>query len=225
MDLPVAGVDDVPAEARAVVLNVTSTEATTANGYVTVAPTGNLNTGTSNLNLQPGFNVPNLVIVKVGAGGKVTLYTNVGSVDLIVDVVGYYGPSGGDLFFPLNPGRILDTRSNATNTLTPKLSPLGTGVNGTADLPVAGAGGAGGAPANARAAILNVTSTQATSNGGFTTVWPSGSEQPPTSSLNYRVGVNVPNAVQVKLGELGRVGVFNGAGTVHLIADVNGYFR
>jgi hypothetical protein len=222
MDLPVAGVGDVPAEARAVVLNVTSTEATTANGYVTVAPTGNLNTGTSNLNLQPGFNVPNLVIVKVGTGGKVTLYTNVGSVDLIVDVVGYYGPSGGDLFFPLNPGRILDTRSSVTNTLTPKLSPLGSGANATADLPVAGAGDV---PPNARAAILNVTSTQATSNGGFTTVWPSGSGQPLTSSLNYRVGVNVPNAVQVKLGEAGKVGVFNGAGTVQLIADVNGYFR
>jgi Tol biopolymer transport system component len=222
MDLPVAGVADVPPEARAVVLNVTSTEATTANGYVTVAPAGGLNTGTSNLNLQPGFNVPNLVIVKVGTGGKVTLYTNVGSVDLIVDVVGYYGPFGGDLFFPLNPGRILDTRSSASNTLLPKLSPLGGGASSTADLPVAGKSGV---PLNARAAIMNVTSTQATSNGGYTTVWPSGFERPLASSLNYRVGVNVPNAVQVKLGNEGRVSVFNGAGTVHLIADVNGYFR
>jgi Tol biopolymer transport system component len=222
MDLPVAGIGDVPPEARAVVLNVTSTEATTANGYVTVAPAGNLNTGTSNLNVQPGFNVPNLVVVKVGTGGKVTLYTNVGSVDLIVDVVGYYGPFGGDLFFPLVPSRILDTRSSPTNTLTPKLSPLGSGASGTADLPVAGRGGV---PLNARATVMNVTSTQATSNGGYTTVWPTGADQPLASSLNYRVGVNVPNAVQVKLGTDGMVGVFNGAGTVQLIADVNGYFR
>ena len=109
MDLPVAGVGDVPADARSVVLNITSTQASTANGYVTVGPTGNLNTGTSNLNLQPGYNVPNLAIVKVGAGGKVSLFTNVGTVHLIVDVVGYYGPFGDDLFFPLNPSRVLDS--------------------------------------------------------------------------------------------------------------------
>ncbi len=227
MDLPVAGVGDVPADARSVVLNITSTQASTANGYVTVGPTGNLNIGTSNLNLQPGYNVPNLAVVKVGAGGKVSLYTNTGSVHLIVDVVGYYGPFGDDLFFPLSPGRILDTRDIATNSLVPELSPLGPGA--TADLPVAGNGPV---PANARAVVMNVTSTQATSNGGYTTVWPTGTLQPLASSLNYRVGVNVPNLVQVKLGDdsvsvanAGKVSLYNGAGSVQLIADVGGYFR
>ena len=79
---------------------------------------------------------------------------------------------------------------------------------------------------------MNVTSTQATSNGGYTTVWPTGTERPLASSLNYRVGVNVPNLVQVKLGDdtnafadVGKVGFYNGFGTVQLIADVTGYFR
>jgi hypothetical protein len=228
MDLQVAGVGDVPAEARAVVLNVTSTGASTSNGYVTVGPKGSLNTQTSNLNLQPGFSVPNLVIVKVGVGGNVTLFTNTGSVHLIVDVVGYYDPFGGGLFYPVDPGRILDTRSSATNTLAPQLSPLT--LNSSGNLPVAGAVSVPAnelsVPPNAAAVVLNVTSTQPTSNNGFTTVWPAGPDRPFVSSLNYRVGVNVPNAVQVKLGELGRVGLFNGgAGTVQLIADVNGYFR
>ncbi len=156
---------------RSVVLNITSTEASTANGYVTVGPTGNLNTGTSNLNLQPGYNVPNLAIVKVGTGGKVSLYTNVGSVHLIVDVVGYYGPFGDDLFFPLKPARILDSRSSGSNTLVPKLSPMGSGA--ATDLPVAGSGQV---PLNADAVVMNVTSTQASSNGGFTTVWPTGTD-------------------------------------------------
>ena len=221
MDLPVAGVGDVPVDARAVVLNVTSTGASTANGYVTVGPKDSLNTATSNLNLQPGFNVPNLVIVKTGTDGNVTLYTNTGRVDLIVDVVGYYSPFGGGLFYPVDPGSDPRHPFIVSNNLVPKLSPLT--LNSSGDLPVAGAASV---PANATAAVLNVTSTQPTSNNGFTTVWPAGTERPFVSSLNYRVGANVPNAVQVKLGAAGRVGLFSGGGgSVHLIADVNGYFR
>ena len=45
------------------------------------------------------------------------------------------------------------------------------------------------------------------------------------SSLNYRVGISVPNLVQLKLGDGGMVRLFNGAGTVQLLADVDGYFR
>jgi hypothetical protein len=80
-------------------------------------------------------------------------------------------------------------------------------------------------PTNAAAVVMNVTSTQATSNGGYTTVWPAGTAQPLVSSLNYRPGVNVPNLVQLKLGDEGKVSLYNGAGAVHLIADVDGYFR
>ena len=107
-DLTVTG-GAVPANAKAVVLNVTSTEASSAAGYVSVGPKGGLSTSTSSLNLQPGATVPNLVTVKVGTGGKVSLYTNLGSVHLIVDVFGYYATDVGDAFFGLQPNRILDT--------------------------------------------------------------------------------------------------------------------
>ena len=61
----------------------------------------------SNLNVVPGVNTPNLVAVKVGAGGQVCLYTQSGG-HLIADISGYF-PAVGD-FLSLSPERLLDTR-------------------------------------------------------------------------------------------------------------------
>ena len=56
-------------------------------------PVGRLTPPTaSNLNFGPGQTVPNLVIVKVGTNGNVKIYNAVGSVHVIFDVAGWYGP-------------------------------------------------------------------------------------------------------------------------------------
>ena len=172
-------------------MNVTSTEATTAAGYVTVGPKGALDTGTSSLNLQPGATVPNLVTVKVGTGGQVSLYTNVGAVHLIVDVFGYYAPDDGDAFTGIQPNRILDTRDpNNIPAGWPQQQPF---VGGTAfgqmDLPVAGVGDV---PGDARSVVLNITSTQASTANGYVTVGPTGNLNTGTSNLNLQPGYNVP---------------------------------
>jgi hypothetical protein len=44
----------------------------------------------SNLNFVPGAVVPNLAVLKVGTGGKVSIYNSAGSTAVIVDVVGWY---------------------------------------------------------------------------------------------------------------------------------------
>ena len=44
---------------------------------------------TSNLNLRAGQIKPNLVLVPVGADGAIRLFNESGSVDLVVDIVGY----------------------------------------------------------------------------------------------------------------------------------------
>ena len=59
------------------VLNVTVTEPRPAS-YLTAWPTGDPRPLASNLNYVAGQTVPNLVIVKVGAGGKVSLYNAAG---------------------------------------------------------------------------------------------------------------------------------------------------
>jgi hypothetical protein len=45
----------------------------------------------SDLNYVAGQTVPNLVVVKVGTSGAVDIFNGVGSTDLVVDVVGWYG--------------------------------------------------------------------------------------------------------------------------------------
>ncbi|WP_441250648.1 N-acetylmuramoyl-L-alanine amidase [Kitasatospora sp. McL0602] len=80
--LPTSGV-------KAVVLNVTAV-APTAGGFVTVYPDGTSLPTASNLNFTAGQVIPNLVVVPVGANGKVDLYNKFGAVDLVADITGYY---------------------------------------------------------------------------------------------------------------------------------------
>jgi SpoIID/LytB domain protein len=88
--LTVAGAGGVPATGvRAVVLNVTATGAT-GPGFVTVYPCDGGLPLASNLNVTVGFDVANLVTVPVDGSGSVCLYVN-RTVDLVVDVSGWYG--------------------------------------------------------------------------------------------------------------------------------------
>jgi DNA-binding beta-propeller fold protein YncE len=63
-----------------------------ASTYVTVfpGPTSPNHPGVSDINAGVGDTATNLVVVGVGSDGTINLYNNVGSVNLIVDVLGYY---------------------------------------------------------------------------------------------------------------------------------------
>ena len=74
--------------ATAVVLNMT-VAATTAGSFLTVWPGGKMPTA-SDLNWSAGTTIPNLVVVEVNSG-KISLYNNAGSVQVICDVEGWYG--------------------------------------------------------------------------------------------------------------------------------------
>jgi hypothetical protein len=86
-ELQVTGRGLVPADASAVVLNVTVTNPVAA-GYLTVFPCGTAVPNSSNLNFERGMTIPNAVIAKVGAGGRVCLLSNV-ATDVVVDVNGF----------------------------------------------------------------------------------------------------------------------------------------
>jgi hypothetical protein len=89
--LQVTGRGGVPATGvSAVVLNVTVTN-TQAPGYVTAYPSGTTKPLASNLNFLANTTIPNLVVVKVGANGRVNLYNgSTSTIDLIADIAGYY---------------------------------------------------------------------------------------------------------------------------------------
>lgn len=108
------------------------------------------------------------------------------------------------------PDRILDTRIGLGAA-----GPIGPGRVVT--LPVKAASAAG-----ASSVVLNVTATEA-SAAGWVRVWPCGSAEPATSSLNYVPGQIAANAVAVKLGSGGAVCLSTYA-PVQLVADVSGWF-
>ena len=227
VELQVTGAGGVPGGAvGAVVLNVTVTQPTWE-GFVTVYPTGSARPTVSNLNFAAGRTVPNLVTVKVGEDGKVSLFNGQfepgKTVHIIADVAGYYlsgEATEAGTYTPLVPARILDTRNAVgVSTTTPVLG------QGSVELQVTGAGGVPGGAVGA--VVLNVTVTQPTWEG-FVTVYPTGSARPTVSNLNFAAGRTVPNLVTVKVGEGGRVSLFNGqfepGKTAHVIADVAGYY-
>src|SRR5216683_2873537 len=85
----VAGHGGVPsAGATAVIINVTVANPTAASDLV-VSPSGVAST-TSDLNWVAGQTVPNLVVVKLSALGKIDITNAFGTTNVIVDVVGYY---------------------------------------------------------------------------------------------------------------------------------------
>ena len=204
-----------PSGVTAVALNATVTESTAAS-YLTVYPSDAAQPTSSNLNFGPGQTVPNLVIVGVGADGKVNVYNALGQVHVIFDVVGWYGGLGtdGTLFRSLSPSRIMDTRTGLG-------WPGKVGHNGTATVNVVNIGGV---PASAKAVVVNTTVTEPTA-ASYLTVWPSGATRPTASNLNFGAGQTVPNLVMVKVGPDGNVNVYNAVGQVHVIFDVVGYFE
>jgi hypothetical protein len=89
LNLTVAGRGGVPADATAVVLNVTAVEPT-APTFLTLWPTTAARPLASNLNPTPGQPpTPNLVTVGVG-GGSVSIFNFAGDVHVFADVTGYY---------------------------------------------------------------------------------------------------------------------------------------
>ena len=214
----------VPADATAVVLNVTVT-GVTASTDVRAYPAGAPVPTASNLNATTGQTVPNLVTVAIGSNGGVTLRNSGGSVHLIADIAGYYVPSAaGNGFAALDPGRILDTRSGvgATQAKVGDKEFIDLQVTGT--LPTAD-NRTTTVPGDAKAVVLNVTATAATTATDVRVYpTPTDGSLPTVSNLNLRAGLTTPNLVTVAVGEGGNVRLRNAAGSVHLIADIAGYY-
>jgi hypothetical protein len=72
-----------------VTLNVSARNPTTG-GYITVWPSGSARPTASNLNPKAGSDCSNAVMVKVGPDGKVMLFNYAGTVDVVVDVLGWF---------------------------------------------------------------------------------------------------------------------------------------
>jgi hypothetical protein len=214
LSVPIRGRAGVPANASAVMLNVTAVNPA-GGGFLTVYPCNEGRPVASNVNYGPGQVVPNAVLAKIGTAGDVCVYTLAES-DILIDVSGFV-PNGGTPA-TIAPLRALDTRPGSTTA-----DGLGAGIGRRPAGSTTGVAIAGrlGVPSNAAAVMLNVTAVSP-SAGGFITVFPCGADQPLASSLNYAPGQVVPNAVLSRIGAGGQVCVFTLAET-DVIIDVAGF--
>jgi hypothetical protein len=215
--LKVAGTDHVPANAEAVVINLTATESA-AQGFVTAWPTGSKRPLASNLNpSRPGDTVPNMAIVAVGKAGQISLFSSK-RAELIVDITGYITgkdaeASRSGLFVPVQPYRWFDTRT--TEGPTGKVAP-----QHKLDVSIARRGQL---PSEVSAVALNVTATDSL-NRGYVTVWPNDLSRPVASTLNLSRPLDTrPNASYLPLGSRDALSYYSQGGT-DLITDVFGYF-
>ena len=221
INVQVTGQGGVPAaHVEAVVLNLTVTNPT-ASSYLTAFPTGSAQPLASNINFVAGQTIPNRVLVKLGTGGKISIYNAFGNVDVLADVGGWFtdgtdATAIGAVFTGLTPSRIVDTRNGTGGFSSP------VGPNSSIAVMVAGQGGV--PPTGTTAAVLNVTVTNPTAPS-YLTVWPDGTTRPLASDLNFVGGLTIANLVIVKLGSNGKVDIYNAAGSTDVIVDVVGWYQ
>ena len=96
---------------KAVVLNVTVT-GPTAGSHLRIFPTGTPLPDASSINFDSGQTIANMAMVKVGTDGKIDVFNNSGQVDVLADIVGYFGDGTtvGHHYTPLAPERVVDSR-------------------------------------------------------------------------------------------------------------------
>ncbi len=250
----VTGQGGVPAGATAVVFNLTAISPS-ASGFLTAFPTGSSRPNASNVNFVRGDVVANLVKVKVGTDGKVSLFNNSGTTNVAADVVGYYSKASGSAtpsesaapsasasgsaapsasasaaptsaapttapttaesrYSAIVPVRILDTRDGNGGSNRP----IGPGESRVLQVT-----GRAGVPADATAVVVNLTAITPTASG-FLTAFPTGTTRPVASNINFRNGQVIANLAIVRIGDGGKISIYNNSGDTNAAGDVVGYF-
>ena len=190
------------AQGSTAILNVTGVGATVPT-FLTVWP-GGPKPPTSNVNLIDALATANLVLTEVGADGAVAIANHVGTVDVVVDLLGTFTPAG---LRAVAPTRLLDTRT--------------TGARASAtSVPSVSASAIAGATGDMAAGVLvaNLAGVDATSRA-FVTAWSGAGTRPSTSNLNLPVGGALANLVVVPVAADAGVRLYVSAGQADLVLD------
>jgi len=178
-------------------------------GYVTVWPAGQSQPLVSTLNDGTGTVVANAAIVVAGSGGDIDVFAS-NNTDIVIDVNGYFAPSGGSnalQLYPVAPCRVLDTR-NGNGAFSGELT---VGVAGSPCAPAS----------TAQAYVFNATVVPS-GPLGYLTLWPDCLDQPGVSTLNAVDGTVTSNLAIVPNSD-GSTDAYASSLT-HLVLDLFGYF-
>jgi IPT/TIG domain/PQQ-like domain len=240
----VAGAGGIPGggTAEAAVLNITGV-AGSVGTYLSVFPTSANGACAydrghappfSTLNLGSGAVQANRVMVALGPatpGGpntSVCVYNAAGTTNVILDANGWFGDgaaAAGDQYQAIGPSRICDTRAGSGVPCSGQtLGALGVDL-----VVVAGVGGVPSGSPLVQAVIANLTAVTPTQGTYLTLYAASVSGTPHVSDLNVNAGQVLPNLAVVQLdttdSHVGDVKVFNAAGSVNVVIDIEGWFQ
>ena len=178
-------------------------------GYLTVWPAGLPQPDVSTLNNSTATIVANATITAAAPNGDVAVYAS-NSTDLLIDINGYFAPSGagGYSLYTSAPCRAYDSRGNNGQPF------LGNRSLDILDSPCP-------PPVNAAGYVFNAT-VLPTGYLSYLTLWPNGESQPMASTLNALDGAVTSNmAIVPNLN--GSINAY-AAGPTQLILDISGYF-
>jgi len=211
----VAGVNGLPANAVAVTGNLTVVGQAAA-GYLSLTTVPVASPGTSTLNFPSRDIRANGVHAALAANGTLSITAST-ATNVVFDVTGYFVDGSGASFYPIDPARLIDTRTG-----------LGLGGRFLSGVPRrAQAAGVGSVPAEAVAITGNVVAV-GPDTGGYVSVTTEPIAAPATSTVNVRARDIKANNFAVALGPGGTIGlVFVGtipAATTDIVVDVTGYY-
>jgi len=203
----IAGRSGLPADITAISANFTGVAASAA-GYLTASNCAEINPSFSTLNFEANDGVPNQAIIPLSSG-DLCLFSSE-ATDIVIDINGYVSPTASQVFIPVAPKRLFDSR--------PSAQPLRPGQV----LRIAVEGGASPAPADAVAVAVNLTGVMP-DESGWIRVFPCDAPEPASSSLNPRIGRARANSAIVPTAADGTICLTSNV-TSHIIVDITGWF-
>lgn len=214
VDIQVTGANGVPAGASGAVVNLLPINSTDSDGYLTPYATGTARPDNA-LHYAPSVNTSIQAQVRLSSSGKMTIYNGSSTINLVVDLQGYFTAAGttGATFTP-GVGRVFDSRASDSSIVA---------KNETRAIQVAGQTGVPIMSSGITAVVLTLTAVHGGSDGRAS-VWANGTTQPDTTALNFQADEIRTNTVTVALGANGKINLNNVAAATNYVIDVQGWY-
>ncbi|MFC5290652.1 hypothetical protein ACFPM7_26660 [Actinokineospora guangxiensis] len=206
--------EHVPPDAVAVAVSITA-EGTAAT-HLTAFPKGAARPSIGGLPLSADEPRTHFAVVGLGADRSVSLYQHTGTVDAVVDIVGFYTAAGGSAYVARTPLREYDSRDDYPSGLPGLPIP----PRSRAAFSVAGS-----IPADATGVVLGVTAIAPTDHTALTLWADARAPRPDVIALSAPTGRTVSGTLALGVRPADLVTVYNSAGRTHVAVDLLGYFR
>jgi hypothetical protein len=221
--IQVTGKANVPAGAAAAFVSLAVDNTNTVSGYLNPYATSATSRPGVSLNFDGSPFTTMGAIVKLDSTGAFKLYLSVGNtINLLVDVEGYFTAGSSNGTFTPAVGNLYDTRVKPHVSVKP-MQTVTVPIGGTSGIPSAGDG--------LSSAVINVTIANTGSHGsGYARAWADGTTEPTnvgTATFNAgSTNLMTTNLATVPVGLDGAIEIHNvSTNTVDYIVDLEGFYQ